>query len=413
MKTDEKNKIGRRYVSRDFYLDRKILNEGYRNLTEFEGGNREINMNVIWIFISSVRIVKIIKNRYTSSIFIIYMCKDIFTYVQNKKILHQQWKKKNSKTNWKVLVRNRYFIHILCIFFFSRLSTIRRARERTVSTNRSIFLPLISWSYTYFITVSKMNVLFVFTVTRFLKAHVYACMCLYMNIWIFLCANVCIFISVEKKKILHPAGSRGRYVLEGVVFSVEKIVFSRILSRFNECCPGPWIGATTRACAIHAPSPPPVHPCRAFICKSIAGKNRGTINFVVMLVDICTLRCSIRMKMYSIIRERRGTYFENSSNREYWYEKGREIIKKTIISSILQFIPTFKPTSQSFGILDLGWNNDLSTFRIVQSIRAIVLSKLSLLWKVVFRNYESIGRSFSVFITRWKPVWKREKVICR
>lgn len=73
----------------------------------------------------------------------------------------------------------------------------------------------------------------------------------YMNIFM----RECLHLYFGWKKILYPAGSRGRYVLEGVVFSVEKIVFSRILSRFNECCPGPWIGATTRACAIHAPPP--------------------------------------------------------------------------------------------------------------------------------------------------------------
>ena len=128
----------------------------------------------------------------------------------------------------------------------------------------------------------------------------YVCMYVYMYVYIYIWiyeyfyANEMLYarmfaslFRVEKKrnslsrgKLTQVRARRGRFL--------GRLSERRLCSHgFFRRVFGPWIGATTRACAIHA-LPPPVHPCRAFICKSIGGKNRRTINFVVMLLDICT-----------------------------------------------------------------------------------------------------------------------------
>lgn len=98
-----------------------------------------------------------------------------------------------------------------------------------------------------------------------------------------------LFHEPTRTTMLEPGtcSTRAKYV--PVLGSTREIVFSN--SRFNGCL-APQC-ARQRACAsVHAP----VRSCRVFICKSIAGKNRRSINFYA------GFPCHVRGCLYAMWR---------------------------------------------------------------------------------------------------------------
>lgn len=131
---------------------------------------------------------------------------------------------------------------------------IHRTTEYTVLTNPSISLSPTLWSYTYFIIVSRRIHCF--------EAHApfkNTRVCMYVCIYTYECTNIsmqtreCLHLyfaweeknSSSRGKLTQVRARRGRFLGR----SSERRLCSR---GFFQRVFGPWIGATTRACAIHA-----------------------------------------------------------------------------------------------------------------------------------------------------------------